>query len=110
MKKLLSLILVAGVVTFISCGPSAEEKAAMDKARQDSIDKVEKARLDSIEEVNKAAIEKMRADSAAQADMAKARIDSLEAANKKMQKSATDKKKKEEKLQKDIQQQSKGKG
>jgi hypothetical protein len=83
MKKLLSLILVAGVVTLISCGPSAEEKAAMEKAKQDSIDRVEKARMDSIEEVNKAAAEKARQDSIAAADMEKARQDSIEAANKK---------------------------
>lgn len=35
MKKLFALLVVAGMVSFVACGPSAEEKA--EKARQDSI-------------------------------------------------------------------------
>lgn len=35
MKKLFALLVVAGMVSFVACGPSAEEKAA--KAREDSI-------------------------------------------------------------------------
>ena len=80
MKKILSLVLIAGFTALIACGPSAEEKAAAEKARQDSINVVmakmaadsmnaaqaliEKARLDSIMMV-------MQADSIAKATMVK---------------------------------------
>jgi len=37
MKKVLSTLLVAGMFAFYACGPSAEEKAATEKATQDSI-------------------------------------------------------------------------
>ena len=37
MKKLLGLALIAGMFTFVACGPSAEEKANAEKAVQDSI-------------------------------------------------------------------------
>ena len=37
MKKLLGLALIAGMFAFTACGPSAEEKAAAEKAVQDSI-------------------------------------------------------------------------
>ena len=37
MKKVLTLVAVAGMFAFYSCGPSAEQKAAMEKAKQDSI-------------------------------------------------------------------------
>ena len=36
MKKVLSIALLAGMFAFYACGPSAEEKAAADKASQDS--------------------------------------------------------------------------
>lgn len=68
MKKVLSLIAVAGMFAFIACGPSAEEKEAMDKARKDSIDQVEKARQDSI--AQSAEMEKARQDSMAAAQSA----------------------------------------
>lgn len=63
MKKILSLLLIAGFTALIACGPSAEEKAAAEKARQDSINAV---------------MAQMAADSmnAAQALMEKARQDS----------------------------------
>ncbi len=63
MKKILSLLLIAGFTALIACGPSAEEKAAAEKARQDSINVV---------------MAQMAADSmnAAQALMEKARQDS----------------------------------
>ncbi|HPT15416.1 MAG TPA: hypothetical protein PK796_11535 [Bacteroidales bacterium] len=35
MKKFFAFLAIAGMVTFVACGPSAEEKA--EKARQDSI-------------------------------------------------------------------------
>ncbi|MEP7171567.1 MAG: hypothetical protein ABI855_19505 [Bacteroidota bacterium] len=37
MKKLLSLTLLAGTISFYACGPSAEEQAKQAKAAQDSI-------------------------------------------------------------------------
>jgi uncharacterized membrane protein len=80
MKKVLTVFAVAGMLAFYACGPSAEEKAAMDKAREDSIQKVkeaeeamEKARQDSI-----AAVEKAKQDSIEAAE--KAKQDSIAAA------------------------------
>jgi hypothetical protein len=75
MKKVLSLIAVAGMFAFIACGPSAEEKEAMDKARKDSIEQVEKARQDSI--AMSADMEKARQDS-----MAKAQENAADTAHK----------------------------
>lgn len=63
MKKLASLLLVAGMTAFFACGPSAEEKAAIEKAKQDSIAAAEKAVQDSID----MAVEKAKTDSIAQA-------------------------------------------
>ena len=37
MKKVLSIIAIAGMFAFVACGPSAEEKAKMEQAKQDSI-------------------------------------------------------------------------
>ena len=37
MKKILGLALIAGMFAFTACGPSAEEKAAAEKATADSI-------------------------------------------------------------------------
>ncbi len=57
MKKFFFLLFAAGMFSLISCGPSAEELAQQEKAKQDSIAKVqadslaavaEQARLDSI--------------------------------------------------------------
>jgi hypothetical protein len=83
MKKLLSILLSAGIVMLVACGPSAEEKAAMEKAVQDSIARVQKAMDDSVATVQQAAMEKAKQDSIAAADMEKARKDSMEAAAKK---------------------------
>lgn len=58
MKKLFAMFVVAGMVAFVACGPSAEEKA--EKARQDSI-----ALADSL--ANVAADQQRIADSTAQA-------------------------------------------
>ncbi|HNP48426.1 MAG TPA: hypothetical protein PKL85_06285 [Bacteroidia bacterium] len=43
MKKVLSTLLVAGMFAVVACGPSAEEKAAAEKAVQDSIATAEQA-------------------------------------------------------------------
>jgi len=36
MKKLFGLLMIAGMMSFVACGPSAEEKAA-EQARLDSL-------------------------------------------------------------------------
>ena len=43
MKKVLFTLLAAGFITLVACGPSAEEKAAAEKAMQDSIAAAEQA-------------------------------------------------------------------
>jgi hypothetical protein len=78
MKKVLTLVAFAGMVTFVACGPSAEEKAAADKKKNDSIAGVmQKAKDDSVAAV--AAKEKAKADSA-NAAMEKMKADSAKAA------------------------------
>ncbi len=37
MKKVLSILFIAGMFTFYACGPNAEEKAKAEKEAQDSI-------------------------------------------------------------------------
>jgi hypothetical protein len=54
MKKLFTLIAIAGMFTFVSCGPSAEEKAAQEKATQDSIEQAA-AQMKAAEEAAMAA-------------------------------------------------------
>jgi hypothetical protein len=77
MKKVLSLLVIAGMLAVIACGPSAEEKAAQEKAKQDSIAAVQKAKEDSIAAVVKAkedsiaAVQKAKEDSIAAAAAAK---------------------------------------
>ena len=82
MKKLIPALFVAGIMStvFISCGPSAEEKAAAEQHMKDSIAAVETARADSMMAAQKAmedsmAMVKMTQDSMA----AKATADSLAA-------------------------------
>jgi hypothetical protein len=49
MKKMIPLVLCVFTGFMISCGPSAEEKARMEQARQDSINQaMEQARQDSV--------------------------------------------------------------
>ena len=50
MKKVLVFALVGGMFALASCGggPSAEEKAALEQARLDSIKMVEQAKLDEM--------------------------------------------------------------
>ena len=45
MKKILSLMTIAAFAALVACGPSAEEKAAAEKARQDSINQVMAAQM-----------------------------------------------------------------
>ena len=56
MKKLVQLLVVAGMFSFIACGPSASEKA--EKAKQDSIrqaDSIATLRADSIRKADSVA-------------------------------------------------------
>jgi len=62
MKKLFSVLVLAGMVALVACGPSAEEIAAKEKAKADSIAAAQKAIDDSI-----AAAEIAKADSIAAA-------------------------------------------
>jgi hypothetical protein len=75
MKKLFGLLMIAGMMSFVACGPSAEElaKKAADSARV--ADSIAKVQADSIAAV--AAEEQAKADAAA-AEQAKA--DSIAAA------------------------------
>ena len=43
MKKVLFTLLTAGFMALVACGPSAEEKAATEKAMKDSIAAAEQA-------------------------------------------------------------------
>ena len=79
MKKVLTTLLVAGMFAFVACGPSAEEKAAAEKKKQDSIDAVQKAMNDSIATAQ-AAVEKAKTDSMNMAAAEKAKADSMAAA------------------------------
>jgi len=75
MKKLLALLIVAGMASFVACGPSQKELEAKEKAKQDSIAAAEKAKqeADSLAfvEKEKARIDSLRADSIAQVDKKK---------------------------------------
>ena len=49
MKKFLSVFAFAGLTALVACGPSAEEIAKKEQATKDSIAAVEKARQDSLD-------------------------------------------------------------
>jgi flagellar biosynthesis component FlhA len=72
MKKLVGLLLVAGMVTFVACGPSKKDQEAKEKAKQDSIAAAEKAQkeADSLASVEKAkhVADSLKQDSIAKAD------------------------------------------
>lgn len=55
MKKVLFITAVISSLAIVSCGPSAEEKAAAEQARLDSIAQAEKAYNDSVAAVEAAA-------------------------------------------------------
>lgn len=80
MKSIHYLMLSAGILAMVSCGPSKEEQERAEKAKQDSIAAVQKMADDSIAAAQKAqadaavAAEKMKQDSIATADsLAKAK-------------------------------------
>ncbi len=62
MKKLLTIATAAGFLAFIACGPSAEDKAKMEKAKADSTHMA-----DSMKASQAAMMMKHKADSAAAA-------------------------------------------
>jgi len=65
MKKLLSLILLAGMFTFYACGPGNEEKAEQEKAAQETDAAVKDSMM---REAEKAAMETAKMDSMSNAD------------------------------------------
>lgn len=81
MKTLIPTLFTAIVfsVTFIACGPSAEEKAAAEQRMKDSIAAVEQARADSMLAAQQKAMEDSLALVKATEDSLKAVQDSLEA-------------------------------
>ncbi len=66
MKKSLLLLMAAGVTAFVACGPSAEEKARIEQARQDSIEQVRVQ--DSLNAAEAAAHQQATQDSIVKAD------------------------------------------
>jgi hypothetical protein len=72
MKKLIPALLITGIISsvFVSCGPSAEEKAAAEQRMKDSIAAIEMAKADSLMAIQ----QKMMEDSLA---MVKAAEDSI---------------------------------
>jgi hypothetical protein len=65
MKKLVTFATAASLLAFIACGPSAEEKAKMEKAKADSTHMA-----DSMKAAQAAMMMKAKADSAAKAHIA----------------------------------------
>ena len=81
MKRLIQLLVVAGMATFIACGPSAAEKAKL--AEQDSIrkaDSIATLQADSIRKTD--SINIIKSDSLRKADSIK-KVDSIAKTSKK---------------------------
>ena len=83
MKKVFTLVAVASMFAFVACGPSAEEKAAKEKAIQDSIAAVEAANAAEEAAKAQAMVDSSNQYAAAQEAEAKRVADSTEAANAK---------------------------
>lgn len=80
MKKLFTLVAIASFGALVACGPSAEEKAAMEKAKQDSIAAVEAAKAAEEAAKAQAMSDSTAAYTAAEEAKAKAAQDSMDAA------------------------------
>ena len=80
MKKVFTLVAAASMFTFVACGPSAEEKAAKEKATQDSIAAVEAAKVAEEAAKAQATQDSLNAVNAAKEAEAKRIADSIEAA------------------------------
>ena len=89
MKKIFTLVAVASMFTFVACGPSAEEKAAMEKAKQDSIAAVEAAKAAEEAAKAQAIADSTAAYAAAEEAKAKAMADSIAAYEEAHKKSAS---------------------
>lgn len=66
MKRLLQLVVVAGMMSFLACGPSAEEVAKqheMDSLRTDSLMKDSIAKVEAIQKAAKMAKDSLMKDS-----------------------------------------------
>lgn len=111
MKKSLLPILIGCSIAIISCGPSAEEKAAAEKAIQDSIAQVAADSMRMVMEDSLAAA-KVIEDSIAAANqkMMEDSIAALSGKVKGMEQKAKTKKATEEKNKKEVEQINKGKG
>ncbi len=70
MKKSLSIVAIAGMAFLVACGPSAEQKAAAEKAKADSVKAAHSA--DSLMQASK----KQHMDDSIKAVQAKAAADS----------------------------------
>jgi hypothetical protein len=81
MKKVFTLVAVAGMFAFIACGPSAEEKAKAEQAKADSIRAAYEA--DSIAQIAAAEASAAAAQAAADSAAAQAAADSAKAAAEK---------------------------
>ena len=77
MKKIFGLLMIAGMMSFVACGPSAEELA--EKAKQDSIHVADSLAIIAAEA--QAAAEAAAAEAQAIADAAQAQADSIAAAS-----------------------------
>lgn len=82
MKKLSLFVALASFGALVACGPSAEEKAAKEKATQDSIAAVEAAKAAEEAAKAKAMADSTAAYTAAEEAKAKAMQDSIDAAAK----------------------------
>jgi hypothetical protein len=80
MKKVFTLVAVASMFTLVACGPSAEEKAAKEKAIQDSIAAVDAAKAAEEAAKAQAITDSTNAFNAAKEAEAKRIADSVEAA------------------------------
>ena len=83
MKKVFTLVAVASMFAFVACGPSAEEKAKAEKAKQDSIAAVEAAKAAADAAKAQAIADSTAQFAAAEAAKAKAVEDSIAAAKDK---------------------------
>lgn len=78
MRTTLKLFVLAGIVFFTACGPSAQELA--EKAKQDSIRIADSIAVVEAEAAAAAAAEQARLDSIATVELEKAKQDSIAAA------------------------------
>jgi guanylate kinase len=107
MKKILLSSAVIASMMFVSCGPSAEEIAAKEKAKQDSIQKVEEERM--MKEAEEMAA-KAKEDSIATAKAVEDSIAAAAAAEAKTKKAPAKKKTMEQKVKEEAKKTTSGRG